>query len=213
MKAGYLPSAAVLLTCLNATNVFAHAFSIDPDRPVDIDAVINIGGDTFQLDLFLPVSPLLKIPVDAEAIRMQQARCIERRVSFIKENYRIRFTPGSLAEEPESTRWADTVVSFTQVPHFDEATQVFAPTWVARREGAIPKEARNLHVDFEPNANRSLGRVAFMARFGGGALERVITKEASEFEAVIPARVSSLEVVWCYVVLGFLPSKTSSRPI
>ena len=205
MKAVYLASAVVSFALLNATDVLAHVFGPQPANTVDIDAVINIGGDAFQLDLFLPVAPLLDNPSNSDIVRMQQARYTRQYVAFIKKGFRIKFTaPGPTEDELEPLGRADTAVSLTKVPHFDEERGALVPTWVARLEGAVPQKARNLHVNLGPDANRFLGRVTFIARYGGGALERVITKEASEAEAVIQARVSSFEVIRRYIALGFL---------
>ena len=205
MKAGYLASAVVLLTGLNATDVFAHAFSGQPVDPVDVDAVINIDGNTFQLDLFVPVAPLMDSPSNSELIRVQKERYIKLFVDLIKRTIRIKFTgPGSRGDEPELVGWADTDVSLLQTSHVDEESGATVPTWVARLEGAVPKEALNLHVSLGPAAIRLYRQINFVARYGGGAVERVVTKEASETETILPARGSSLEVTWRYIALGFL---------
>ena len=205
MKAGYPTSVVILLICLNSTDVFAHPAGLHRVTPVDIDAVINIGGDTFQLDLFLPVASLLDNPPNSEVSRIQLERYIKQLVDFAKISFRIKFTPpGASNDKPESVGWVDTVVSLTKVSHFDEEKGAFVPTWAARLKGTVPKDARTLHVTLRSDANRLFGRITFVARYSGGAIERVITKQASETEAVIAARVSTLEVTSRYIVLGFL---------
>ncbi|MEL6339159.1 MAG: HupE/UreJ family protein [Myxococcota bacterium] len=202
MKAGCFAAALVLLTTLD---VLAHPFDLQRVDPIDLDAVIVVGDDNFKLDLFVPVGSAFDRAPVTEAERLRRERAINRVTDFVQNSFTTKFKlADSVQGQLETLGWADRTVSLAQVPSYREEAGATIPVWVARLEGAIPQGARDLYVGLIPEANRVLGRIVFVARYSGGAIERLITKEAAENEVVIPARVSGLEVMWRYLTLGFV---------
>lgn len=202
MRARYPPLSLALLTCLLTQDALAHPFTTQGALPADIDAVVDIGQSAFKLELFLPDAAASDDAAGTDAV--QEAKDTERLLNFMKTSFSIRFTStGTTGHEGRSTGWAHPSVSLSQTSYFDRKLAVALPTWVAKLEGPIPKDAVDLHVVLAPAASQFFGRITYIVRYGGGALEKVLTKEASETEVLIPARLSLREVVGRYVTLGF----------
>ncbi|MEM6558199.1 MAG: HupE/UreJ family protein [Myxococcota bacterium] len=205
MRARCFAATLVALTAFDVSDVLAHPFDLQRVDPIDLDAVVVVGDETFNLDLFVPLGSAFDHAPVTEAERFQRERAIKRVTDFVQNSFTIKFKlADSVQGQLETLGWADQTVSLAQVPNDQQDAGATIPVWVARLEGAIPQGARDLYIGLIPEANRVLGRIVFVARYRGGAIERVITKEAAETEVVIPARVSGLEVMARYLMLGFV---------
>ncbi|MEO0460110.1 MAG: hypothetical protein AAF219_04640 [Myxococcota bacterium] len=194
MRARCFAATLVALTAFDVSDVLAHPFDLQRVDPIDLDAVVVVGDETFNLDLFVPLGSAFDHAPVTEAERFQRERAIKRVTDFVQNSFTIKFKlADSVQGQLETLGWADQTVSLAQVPNDQQDAGATIPVWVARLEGAIPQGARDLYIGLIPEANRVLGRIVLVARYRGGAIERVITKEAAETEVVIPARVSGLE--------------------
>ncbi|MEL6543079.1 MAG: HupE/UreJ family protein [Myxococcota bacterium] len=199
MNRRYVGPAICLLIGLAATSAVAHPFRYQ--NRVDVDGDIKIVGGKFTVDIHIPVGPYLDRQPETEEQRLIQERNRERIIQFFQDGVSVGFTaPGPDKFDGIGVN----AVKLVQVPDYDEKSGETGWGWVARFDGDVPKTARRLHIMLSPDANRVMGRVHFVASYGGGGFERLVTKEAFESETSIPTRVSTFEVVRSYVELGFL---------
>ncbi|MEM6734376.1 MAG: HupE/UreJ family protein, partial [Myxococcota bacterium] len=189
----------MVFSCLAPSEAAAHFYN-NPTLG-EVDAEIVFDGERFNVDLHVPLGPFLDATPTTEEERQQQERFRERVIEFFETGIAIEFTDSNSAELDADP---GTEVVLVQIPHYDEEASGTVPTWVARLEGAVPENANELQLILQPRPNQILGRIVFVARYSGGAMERVVTKEQSVNRVSFAARASGAEIVWLYLVQGVL---------